>query len=202
MENAKKKILIVEDEKTISEILEYTITREGYEAVCTYDGITALELALGGNFDLILLDVMLPGIDGFEVCSKVREVLDTPIIMLTAREEEADKVQGLELGADDYITKPFDTKELVARIKAVLRRTTQVKETDVKEVKYDKLTVNDRELNIIIEVDEVTNLNILCMVLVIVLAHASISTSMTVIFAIAFTPCKSRGLVEGVNLMR
>ena len=84
MENAKKKILIVEDEKTISEILEYTITREGYEAVCAYDGITALELALGGNFDLILLDVMLPGIDGFEVCSKVREVLDTPIIMLTA----------------------------------------------------------------------------------------------------------------------
>jgi two-component system response regulator VicR len=122
MENAKKKILIVEDEKTISEILEYTITREGYEAVCAYDGITALELALGGNFDLILLDVMLPGIDGFEVCSKVREVLDTPIIMLTAREEEADKVQGLELGADDYMTKPFSHAELISRIKANIRR--------------------------------------------------------------------------------
>ena len=122
MENAKKKILIVEDEKTISEILEYTITREGYEAVCAYDGITALENALSGNFDLILLDVMLPGMDGFEVCSKVREVLDTPIIMLTAREEEADKVQGLELGADDYMTKPFSHAELISRIKANIRR--------------------------------------------------------------------------------
>lgn len=122
MENAKKKILIVEDEKTISEILEYTITREGYDAVCAYDGITALELALSGNFDLILLDVMLPGMDGFEVCSKVREVLDTPIIMLTAREEEADKVQGLELGADDYMTKPFSHAELISRIKANIRR--------------------------------------------------------------------------------
>ena len=122
MVNAKKKILIVEDEKTISEILEYTITREGYEAVCAYDGITALENALSGNFDLILLDVMLPGMDGFEVCSKVREVLDTPIIMLTAREEEADKVQGLELGADDYMTKPFSHAELISRIKANIRR--------------------------------------------------------------------------------
>lgn len=118
----KKKILIVEDEKSISEILEYTITREGYESTCAFDGITALELALGGNFDLILLDVMLPGIDGFEVCRKVRAKLDTPIIMLTAREEEADKVLGLELGADDYMTKPFSHAELISRIKANIRR--------------------------------------------------------------------------------
>lgn len=118
----KKKILIVEDEKPISEILEYTIAREGYEAVCAFDGITALERALEGDFDLILLDVMLPGIDGFEVCRRVREKLDTPIIMLTAREEEADKVLGLELGADDYMTKPFSHAELISRIKANIRR--------------------------------------------------------------------------------
>ena len=118
----KKKILIVEDEKTISEILHYTITREGYEAVCAFDGLSALDEALSGNFDLILLDVMLPGIDGFEVCKRVREKLDTPIIMLTAREEEADKVFGLELGADDYMTKPFSHAELISRIKANIRR--------------------------------------------------------------------------------
>ena len=118
----KKKILIVEDEKTISEILQYTITRQGYDAVCAFDGNSALTLALEGNFDLILLDVMLPGIDGFEVCRRVREVLDTPIIMLTAREEEADKVFGLELGADDYMTKPFSHAELISRIKANIRR--------------------------------------------------------------------------------
>ncbi len=118
----KKKILIVEDEKPISEILEYTMLREGYDAVCSFDGAEALQLALDGNFDLILLDVMLPGLDGFEVCRRVREKLDTPIIMLTAREEEADKVMGLELGADDYMTKPFSHAELVSRIKANIRR--------------------------------------------------------------------------------
>lgn len=120
--SVKKKILIVEDEKTISEILQYTIKREGYDAVAAYDGGTALQLALDGNFDLILLDVMLPVMDGFEVCRKVREKLDTPIIMLTAREEEADKVMGLELGADDYMTKPFSHAELISRIKANIRR--------------------------------------------------------------------------------
>lgn len=122
MDSTKKKILIVEDEKSISEILQYTINREGYEAVCAFDGASALELALTGNFDLILLDVMLPALDGFEVCRRVREKLDTPIIMLTAREEEADKVMGLELGADDYMTKPFSHAELVSRIKANIRR--------------------------------------------------------------------------------
>lgn len=122
MENIKKKILIVEDEKSISEILQYTINREGYEAVCSFDGAEALETALAGNFDLILLDVMLPSLDGFEICRRVRQKLDTPIIMLTAREEEADKIQGLELGADDYMTKPFSGAELVSRIKANIRR--------------------------------------------------------------------------------
>lgn len=122
MDGEKKKILIVEDEKSISEILEYNIAREGYATDCAYDGPTALEKALSGNYDLVLLDVMLPGMDGFEVCRRVRERQDTPIIMLTAREEENDKVQGLELGADDYMTKPFSHAELISRIRANIRR--------------------------------------------------------------------------------
>ena len=96
----KKKILIVEDEKDISEILAYNIQRQGYEVDTAYDGETGLSKALGGNFDLILLDVMLPKMDGFEICKRVREVKETPIIILTAREEENDKIMGLDLGAE------------------------------------------------------------------------------------------------------
>lgn len=122
MPEEKKKILIVEDEKDISEILAYNITRQGYEVDTAYDGETGLEKALSGNFDLLLLDVMLPKMDGFEICRRVREVLETPIIILTAREEEQDKINGLELGADDYMTKPFSLAELASRIKANIRR--------------------------------------------------------------------------------
>lgn len=118
-----KKILVVEDEKAIADILVFNLQREGYGTVVAYDGTDGLRLALGESPDLILLDVMLPGIDGFEVCRRVREKADTPIIMLTAREEETDKVMGLELGADDYITKPFSMRELMARVKANMRRT-------------------------------------------------------------------------------
>ena len=118
----KKKILVVEDEKTISDILAFNLQREGYDTIAAYDGAEGLRCALGEAPDLILLDVMLPKMDGFEVCRQVREQKDTPIIMLTAREEEADKVTGLELGADDYITKPFSMRELMARVKANMRR--------------------------------------------------------------------------------
>lgn len=118
-----KKILVVEDEKAIADILVFNLQREGYGTVVAYDGTDGLRLALSESPDLILLDVMLPGIDGFEVCRRVREKYDTPIIMLTAREEETDKVMGLELGADDYITKPFSMRELMARVKANMRRT-------------------------------------------------------------------------------
>lgn len=118
----KKKILIVEDEKDISEILAYNIKRQGYDVDTAYDGETGLKKALSGDFDLILLDVMLPKIDGFEICRRVREKLETPIIILTAREEENDKIQGLDLGADDYMTKPFSIGELSSRIKANIRR--------------------------------------------------------------------------------
>ncbi len=119
----KKKILVVEDEKAIADILAFNLQREGYDTLAAYDGTDGLRQALELGPDLILLDVMLPGMDGFEVLERVREKHDTPIIMLTAREEEADKVAGLERGADDYITKPFSMRELMARVKANMRRT-------------------------------------------------------------------------------
>ena len=107
-----------------------------------YNGVDAVNSFVSENPDLVLLDVMLPQLDGWQVCREIRKTSEKPIIMLTAKDEIFDKVLGLELGADDYVTKPFDAKEIIARIKAVLRRTTQVKETDIKEVKYDKLSVN------------------------------------------------------------
>ncbi len=116
------RILIVEDEHAIADIVAFNLNREGYETLIAADGTTGLEKALGEEFDLILLDVMLPGLDGWEVLSALREKKTVPVIMLTAREEELDKIHGLELGADDYITKPFSMNELKARIRANLRR--------------------------------------------------------------------------------
>ncbi|MDR2163033.1 MAG: response regulator transcription factor [Clostridiales Family XIII bacterium] len=118
-----KKVLIIEDEKNISDIVKLNLTKEGFNVDTAFDGQEGLDKALGTDPDLVLLDVMLPSIDGFEVCRKVREKSNVPIIMLTAKEEEVDKVLGLELGADDYITKPFGLRELIARIKANIRRT-------------------------------------------------------------------------------
>lgn len=117
-----KKILIIEDEKSIADIIKFNLTKEGFEIETAFNGRIGLEKALTTKPDLILLDVMLPEIDGFQVCKKVRETSSVPIIMLTAKEEEVDKVLGLELGADDYITKPFSMRELIARIKANIRR--------------------------------------------------------------------------------
>lgn len=118
-----KKILIVDDEKNIVDILKFNLNKEGYETVEAFDGEQGINFATSENPDLILLDVMLPKADGFEVCAEIRKTKSTPIIMLTAKEEEVDKVLGLELGADDYITKPFSMRELLARVKANLRRT-------------------------------------------------------------------------------
>lgn len=118
-----KLILVIEDEAPIVEILKFNLTKSGYRVLAAYDGAEGYRLALSEKPDLILLDVMLPKMDGFEVCKKVREKQSTPIIMLTARDEEVDKVLGLELGADDYCTKPFSVRELLARVKANIRRT-------------------------------------------------------------------------------
>ena len=118
-----KTILIVEDEKNIVDILNFNLVKEGYTTLEAYDGQAGLQLALEQDPDLILLDLMLPKMDGFQVCKTLREQgRTTPVIMLTAREEETDKVLGLELGADDYITKPFSMRELLARVKANIRR--------------------------------------------------------------------------------
>ena len=116
-------ILIIEDEKSIVDLISFNLKREGYTIKEAYDGGTGLELALSGQADLVLLDVMLPVMDGFEVLRRLRQTSDIPVIMVTAREEETDKILGLETGADDYITKPFSVKELAARIKANIRRT-------------------------------------------------------------------------------
>ncbi len=117
-----KKILVVDDEKSIVDILKLNLQNEGYTVFEAYDGEEALTQAASVSPDLILLDVMLPKLDGFSVCKKIRETSSVPILMITAREEEVDKVLGLELGADDYVTKPFSVRELLARIKANMRR--------------------------------------------------------------------------------
>ena len=121
-DRGRMKILIVEDEEGIRELISLYLTREGYDAVAVGDGERALDLLERDTFDLVILDLMLPGIDGFTVCRRIREIAKTPIIMLTARADDVDKVLGLELGADDYVTKPFNPRELVARVRAVLRR--------------------------------------------------------------------------------
>ncbi|MDZ4133426.1 MAG: response regulator [Dethiobacteria bacterium] len=117
------KILIVDDEKPIVEILKYNLEKEGFRVVTAFDGEEAIKMADAENPDLILLDIMLPFKDGFTVCQEIRAKMDVPIIMLTAKEMEIDKVHGLELGADDYVTKPFSAREVTARVKAILRRT-------------------------------------------------------------------------------
>ncbi|MBP3039241.1 response regulator transcription factor [Bacillaceae bacterium Marseille-Q3522] len=117
-----KKILVVDDEKPIADILQFNLKKEGFEVYCAYDGNKAVEMVDEVNPDLVLLDIMLPQKDGMEVCREIRKKHEMPIIMLTAKDSEIDKVLGLELGADDYVTKPFSTRELIARVKANLRR--------------------------------------------------------------------------------
>jgi len=123
-----EKILIVEDERTLLETLEYNLRRQGYEVETAENGFDALATARSKRPDMIVLDIMLPGIDGFEVCRILRQEMNTPILMLTARDDEIDRVVGLEVGADDYLTKPFSTRELMARIKALLRRVRLIRE--------------------------------------------------------------------------
>jgi len=118
------KILVVDDERAITDLLVYNLRRNGYQAIAAHDGRQALRLARVEQPDLVILDLMLPGLDGLDVCRALQRESTMPIIMLTARDEEVDRVVGLELGADDYVTKPFSVRELMARVKAVLRRTT------------------------------------------------------------------------------
>lgn len=138
-----KKILIVDDDENICELLRLYLEKDGFTTLVAHDGGAALHSAQINNPDLILLDIMMPVLDGWQVCREIRKNSNVPIIMLTAKGETFDKVLGLELGADDYITKPFDSKEVVARIKAVLRRVSDSdKAANVREVRYDNLRIN------------------------------------------------------------
>lgn len=140
---AIEKVLIVDDDQNICDLLRIYLEKEGYSVILSYDGQEALVKFNALKPDIVLLDVMLPSLDGWQVCREIRKKSDVPIIMITAKSETFDKVLGLELGADDYIVKPLDTLEVVARIKAVARRVGKTsKEVVVKEVKYDKLSVN------------------------------------------------------------
>ena len=123
-----EKILVVDDEISLQETLAYNLKKEGYEIETAGDGTTAIDLARAKKPDLIILDIMLPGLDGFEVCRILRQETNTPVLMLTARDDEIDRVVGLEVGADDYLAKPFSMRELIARVKALLRRVRLIRE--------------------------------------------------------------------------
>lgn len=139
---ALEKILVVDDDTNICELLRLYLEKESFTVLIANDGASAVRAFREHQPDLVLLDIMLPKLDGWQVCREIRKFSDKPIIMLTAKGETFDKVLGLELGADDYIVKPFETKEVVARIKAVLRRSAVPANDVVKEVNYDKLTIN------------------------------------------------------------
>ena len=144
-----EKVLVVEDELTLQETLAYNLKKEGYGVEKASDGNTAIEVARKYQPDLIILDIMLPGIDGFEVCRILRKEMTTPVLMLTARDDEIDRVVGLEVGADDYLTKPFSMRELLARVKAILRRVRVLREEFNREV-------NDSQINKTLQFDNLT----------------------------------------------
>ena len=152
LDRDQKTILIVDDEEPIREILVYNLKKEGYNVIEASDGITALNIALEKYPDLILLDIMLPKMDGLSVCKRIKNSYNVPILMLTAKDSEIDKILGLELGADDYITKPFSVRELIARVKANLRKVENMVapkvENDYNKKKDNKIIVNDLELDL------------------------------------------------------
>ncbi len=139
------KILVVDDERTLVKGIKFNLENEGYDVECAYDGAAAVELARDGRFDLIILDVMMPELDGQEACMRIREFSNVPIIMLTAKSEDADKLMGFECGADDYVTKPFNILELKARVRALLRRATGVQRSQGTLLKVGGLILNTEE---------------------------------------------------------
>ncbi len=144
----KKTILVVDDEKPIIDILVYNLKKEGYNTLEATDGEMGLNVALEERPDLILLDVMLPRIDGLTVCKRIKQTYNVPILMISAKDEEIDKIVGLELGADDYITKPFSVRELMARVKANLRKVEEKAEDKQENSKNNKIVVGDLELDL------------------------------------------------------
>ncbi len=150
---AEQKILIADDDENICELLRLYFEKEGFKTIIANDGRTAVDMAADESPDIVLLDIMMPELDGWQVCREIRKFSEMPIIMLSAKGETFDKVLGLELGADDYIVKPFDTKEVVARVKAVLRRSAAANSpaSDSGIVKYDKLTVNITNYELLVD---------------------------------------------------
>lgn len=148
------KILVVDDDANICELLRLYLEKEGYAVFCAFDGSDAIAKFEKENPSLILLDIMLPKLDGWQVCREIRKTSQVPIIMITAKSETFDKILGLELGADDYISKPFDAKEVMARVKAVLRRTVSA-QTNNTEVNYDKLTINISNYELIVDGNQI-----------------------------------------------
>ncbi|MBR6939599.1 MAG: response regulator transcription factor, partial [Clostridia bacterium] len=146
-----EKILVVDDDTNICELLRLYLEKDGYEVTIANDGADAVKKYKEIDPDLMLLDIMLPKLDGWQVCREVRKFSEKPIIMLTAKGETFDKVLGFELGADDYVTKPFDAKEIMARVKAVLRRSGGQAKQNVKEVRYDKLVINLTNYELIVD---------------------------------------------------
>ena len=150
-----KRVLVVDDEKLIVKGIRFSLLQDGLEVDCAYDGEEALELAKANEYDLVLLDVMLPKYDGFQVCQLIREFSDVPIVMLTAKGDDMDKILGLEYGADDYITKPFNILEVKARIKAIMRRTGKKEEVvDESNILYKHDMKIDRESRRVFIADE------------------------------------------------
>lgn len=141
-----QRIGIIEDEQSISDMIKYNLEKEGYEVLTAYDGAEGLALVEREHLDLLLLDIMLPNIDGLEICKKVRQKMETPIIIISAKADEFDKVLALELGADDYVTKPFSMREVMARVKARLRR--KIPELVVSEESGDKLREGNLEIDL------------------------------------------------------
>ena len=139
------KILVVDDEKTLVKGIKFNLENEGYEVECAYDGAAAVELAREGKLDLIILDLMMPEVDGLEACMRIREFSNVPVIMLTAKSEDADKLMGFECGADDYLTKPFNILELKARVRALLRRAAGVQRTRGSILTAGGITLNTEE---------------------------------------------------------
>ena len=139
------KILVVDDERTLVKGIKFNLENEGYEVECAYDGAAAVELAREGKLDLIILDLMMPELDGLEACMRIREFSNVPVIMLTAKSEDADKLMGFECGADDYLTKPFNILELKARVRALLRRAAGVQRTRGSVLTAGGITLNTEE---------------------------------------------------------
>lgn len=146
-----KKALVVEDDSNIAELLRLYLEKDGFDVVIASDGGTGVRLALSENPAIILLDIMLPVLDGWQVCRKVRETSRVPIVMLTAKGETFDKINGLEMGADDYVVKPFEVKELLARVHAVMRRAEPEEKSGEKKLTFDKLTINLDSYELIVD---------------------------------------------------